>query len=146
MTTNAGVGETLRGLPWRRLAAFFFAAVATITISFFVGWSARGYKHLPTLLTARDGLERDFDSGINAQVREMFPAGSREDDLIRYLDAEGFVPEWHTRNDHNAGRFVHDGIFCRKIARVLWRANERGRLTNVSGGYASRCVTDPPVP
>jgi hypothetical protein len=66
----------------------------------------------------------------------MFPAGSKEDDLIDYLDAEGFVPEWRRRNGQNAGRFVHNGLLCRKI--VHWSVDDRGRLTNVSGGYAGR--------
>jgi hypothetical protein len=72
---------------------------------------------------------------------ELFPAGSSEDDLIDYLDAEGFVPEWPRRNGQNAGRFVHDGLICTKIVRVLWRSDDRGKLTNISGGYASSCLT-----
>lgn len=143
MKWSASAGATIKGLPWRRLAAFV-TAITTVTISFFVGWSARDYKRPPTLLATLHGLERDFDNGINAQIRQLFPAGSSEDDLIDYLDAEGFVPEWHTRNGQNAGRFVHDGMLCKRIARVLWRSDERGKLINVSGGYTSRCVTDPP--
>jgi hypothetical protein len=65
----------------------------------------------------------------DARIREMFPTGSKEDDPIDYLDAKGFVPEWRRLNGQNAGRFVHNGLLCRKIVRVLWRADDRGRLT-----------------
>jgi hypothetical protein len=146
MKRSVSVGATIKGLPWRRLAAIFVTAIAAVSISFFAGWSARDLKRLPALVRTLDGVERDFDSGLNARIRQLFPAGSSEDDLIGYLDAEGFVPEWRARNGPNAGRFVHDGMLCKKIARVLWRSDERGKLISVSGSYASRCATDPPQP
>jgi hypothetical protein len=146
MKRSVSVRATIKELPWRRLAGFLTAAITMVMISFFVGWSAHDFKRLPALVATLDGVERDFDSGLNARIRQLFPAGSSEDDLIGYLDAEGFVPEWRTRNGANAGRFVHDGMLCKKMARVLWRSDERGKLISVSGSYASRCATDPPEP
>jgi hypothetical protein len=136
----------MKGLHWKRIAALFIAAIATVVISFSVGWSARDHKRLPTILATLAGDEGSFDSGIRARIRQQFPVGSSEDDLIDYLEAEGFVPEWRWRNGQNAGRFVYDGIICKKIVRVLWRSDDRGMLTEVSGSYAKRCVSDPPDP
>lgn len=146
MDVRSGPAVAMRRLHWKWIAVLSLGAVTTAAISFFIGWSARDYKRLPTMLATLEGSEIGFDKGIDAQIRELFPAGSKEDDLIDYLEAEGFVPEWRRRNGQNAGRFVHDGLLCRKIVRVLWRADDRGRLTNVSGGYAGRCLSDPPEP
>jgi hypothetical protein len=145
MGVRSGLGEAMKGLHWKRVTVVSIGAITTVVLSFSVGRSARDYKPIPTILATLAGDEKGFNSGIDARVRELFPTGSSEDDLIDYLDAEGFVPDWPRRNGHNAGRFVHDGILCTKIVRVLWRSDDRGKLTNVGGGYESRCLTDPPA-
>jgi hypothetical protein len=146
MGVRSGLGEAMKGLHWKRVAIISIGAITTVALSFSAGRSARDYKTIPTILATLVGEEKGFNSGIDARIRELFPAGSSEDHLIDYLDAEGFVPEWPRRNGQNAGRFVHNGLLCTKIVRVLWRADDRGRLTNVSGGYAGRCLSDPPDP
>jgi hypothetical protein len=132
----------LKGIRWKLVIVWLGGAIALIAISFSLGRSAHGYKRLPTILATLAGSESGFDDGVNARIRELFPAGSREDELIDYLVAEGFEPEWPRRNVPNAGRYVHDGIICTKMVRILWQANERGALTDVSGRYASSCALD----
>jgi hypothetical protein len=145
MDVHSGPAVAMRWLHWKWIAVLSLGAVTTAVISFSVGRSTHDFKPLPTILATLAGDEKGFNRGIDEQIREQFPPGSNEDDLIDYLDAEGFVPEWPRRNGQNVGRFVHDGILCTKIVRVLWRSDDRGKLTNISGGYASRCVTDPPT-
>jgi hypothetical protein len=145
MDGRSGPAVAMRGLHWKWIAVLSLGALATAAISFAVGRSSHDFKPLPTILATLVGDEKGFNRGIDEQIREQFPPGSSKDDLIDYLDAEGFVPEWPRRNGQNAARFVHDGILCTKIVQVLWRSDDRGKLTNISGGYASRCVTDPPT-
>jgi hypothetical protein len=140
-----GLGEAVKGLQWKPIAVVLIGGIAAVAISFYAGWSARDHKRLPEILATLPGIEQGFGRIIDERLRGEFPVGSSEYDLVSYLDAEGFVPEWHRRSDQNAAVFVHDGILCTKTVRVLWRADRRGKLTNISGGYASHCVTDPPA-
>jgi hypothetical protein len=135
----------MRGLHWKWIAVLSLGALATAAISFAVGRSSHDFKPLPTILATLVETRKASTEELTSKSASGFPPGSSEDDLIDYLDAEGFVPEWPRRNGQNAGRFVHDGILCTKIVRVFWRSDDRGKLTNISGGYASRCVTDPPT-
>jgi hypothetical protein len=137
-----GLGEAITGLRWKPIAVVSIGGIAAVAISFYVSWSAR----IPEILATLPGIEQGFSRLIDERIHEHFPVGSREDDLVDYLDAEGFVPEWHRRNDQNAAVWLHVGLFCTKTVQVLWRANDRGQLTTISGGYASHCVFDQPAP
>ena len=109
----------------------------------YVFWRRKGDRPVP--FASRDcrdfarrggGISRELDD----RIRERFPFGTSEDKLIAYLASEQFVPEWRRRNDANSSSFVLDGLICKKIARVFWRADAASLLTEVGGAYESHCL------
>ncbi len=78
------------------------------------------------------------EAAVTANSTREF--GTSEDKLIDYLAGEQFMPQWRRGNDANSSSFVADGLICRKIARVLWRAGAAGVLTEVRGAYESHCL------
>ncbi len=81
-----------------------------------------------------------FSRELNSRFRQRFPVGSSEDKLLAYLVSANFVPDWRRRDDPNASVFVWNGLMCTLIARVHWRADAGGILTDVGGAYESQCL------
>jgi hypothetical protein len=107
--------------------------------SFTTGRMIGGFHKLPTIAATLPGDERNFSEELNAKIRETFPVGSNEDGLIRYLKAEGFKPDWRERNEPNVSSVTHEGLFCKKVVRVFWRADSEGLLTEINGSYEAWC-------
>jgi hypothetical protein len=108
--------------------------------SFGVGRVAGGFRSLPAIIATLPGGESGFSHEFDERIRARFPIGSSEDALIDYLAGEDFAPEWRRRDARNSGAFVSSGLVCKKIIRVLWRADASGVLRDVSGAYESRCL------
>ena len=99
-----------------------------------------GFRPLPEIVATLPGDESEFGREFDSRVRERFPIGSSEDKLLSFLVNEGFLPDWRSRDNPNASFFVQSGLICKKIARVLWRADATGILMDVHGSYESQCV------
>jgi hypothetical protein len=99
-----------------------------------------GFRNLPEIVATLPGDEAGFSHELDNRIRERFPVGTSEDKLIDTLASERFVPEWRRRNDANSSPFVADGLICKKIARVFWRADAVGVLTEAGGAYDSHCL------
>ena len=123
-----------------RRAAWPAITFLLMIASFAIGRSTGGFHSLPEIAATLPGDESEFSRKLDERIRQRFPAGAREQDLIAYLDRQGFVPEWRERDDPNAGVFLWSGLICKKTLRVLWRADETGALTEVSGAYESHCL------
>lgn len=108
--------------------------------SFFVGRTTGSLHTLPAIAATLPGDESEFSRELDTRIRQRFPIGSSEDQLIEYLASEKFTPEWRRRDESNASVFVRDGLLCRDIVRVSWRADASGILVDVSGAFESHCL------
>jgi hypothetical protein len=126
--------------PRLRLALWPLLTLVLMLISFVVGRSTGGLHMLPRIVATLPGEETEFSHEFDKRMRERFPVGADEDKLIAYLDAEKFLPEWRRRDDSNRSVFVWNGLLCKKIVRVSWRADATGLLTEVGGTYESQCL------
>ena len=105
--------------------------------SFFVGRTTGDLHTLPAIAATLPGDESEFSRELDARIHQRFPIGSSEDQLIEYLASEKFTPGWRRRDEPNASVFVRDGLLCRDIVRVSWRADASGILVDVSGAFES---------
>jgi hypothetical protein len=129
--------------PKRRILrmTIWIASVLILMIaSFITGRMTDGLHGLPAIAATLPGNESQFSGELNDRIRERFPIGTSEDSLIAYLAAENFAPEWRRRDEPNASTFVWNGLLCKKIIRIYWRADTSGALTDVNGSYESRCL------
>jgi hypothetical protein len=111
-----------------------------MSVAFGAGKISGRFRSLAAIVETLPGDEAGFSRELDARFRERFPIGTSEDKLIDYLASEHFVPEWRRRDDANSSAFVEDGLICEKIARVIWRADAAGVLTEVGGAYESHCL------
>ena len=83
------------------------------------------------------------DDKFSTRLRERFPIGSPEADLIRELWVEGFQPTSSLRAQHRealfdrVGDFLHD--ICHRSGYVYWSTDEAGHLTTISGNFFVDC-------
>ncbi len=124
----------MRRAIWPAVALIF------MSMSFGAGKATDRFRSLPAIVGTLPGEEEGFSRELDDRIRERFPFGTSEDKLIAYLASEQFVPEWRRRNDANSSPFVLDGLICKKIARVFWRADAASLLTEVGGAYESHCL------
>ena len=108
--------------------------------SFGAGRTTLGFRAMPEIVAILPGDESQFSRELDARLRQRFPAGTSEDKLLAYLVSANFVPDWRRRDEANGSLFVWNRLVCSRIARVHWRADARGVLTNVSGAYESQCL------
>ncbi len=111
-----------------------------MALSFAAGKMTLGYRALPEIVATLPEDESQFSRELDSRFRERFPVGSSEDKLLAYLVSANFVPDWRRRDEPNAGMFVWNGLVCSRIARVHWRADASGALTDVGGAYESQCL------
>jgi hypothetical protein len=116
------------------VAALLLAGLA------FVAGRGAGFRPLPEIVATLPNDESAFSQEFDDRLRQRFPIGSSEDKLLVFLASENFVPDWRRRDDPNASFFVQNGFICQKAARVFWRANAAGTLTEVRGSYESQCL------
>jgi hypothetical protein len=139
--SSSGSGVTV---PRRRALDRLVWPAATLglmLVSFEVGRHVSGgFNSLPAIARTLPGEESEFSRELNDRIRQRFPIGANEDDLIGYLDSEKFTPEWRRRDGPNASFYVRQGLICKQIIRILWRADAAGVLTDVSGSYQSQCL------
>jgi hypothetical protein len=134
---GAAVAPARRG--WGRIiwpAVTFGLMLASFGIGRYTG----GLNSLPTIARTLPGDESGFSRELNDRIRTLFPIGASEDKLIGYLGDEKFTPEWRRRDDPNASYYFRQGLLCNQIIRVVWRADSKGALTEVSGSYQSQCL------
>jgi hypothetical protein len=115
------------------------ATLVLMALSFGAGRMTLGARIMPEIVATLPGDESQFSRELDARLRERFPVGTAEDKLIGYLIGANFAPDWPQHDEH-ASQFTFNGLFCDRTARVLWRADAAGRLTNVSGSYESHCL------
>jgi hypothetical protein len=125
-------------LRWRRWA-WLALTFGLMCASFGIGRFTGRLNGLPAIARTLPGDESEFSRELNDRIREMFPIGTNEDILIKYLDEEDFKPEWRRRDDPNASYYFRQGLLCRQIIRVEWRADATGVLTALNGSYQSQC-------
>lgn len=124
----------MRNAAWPILTLILMAA------SFAIGRKTGAFHPLPAIAATLPGVEADFSQELDLRIRERFPVGSSEENLVGYLSDEGFVPQWPHREDGNEGVFTRNGLLCTDVVRVFWRADATGVLTDVGGAYESRCM------
>jgi hypothetical protein len=125
--------ELMHRLAWAA------AALILMALSFAAGRMTLGVRIMPEIVATLPGDESEFSHELDARLRERFPVGTSQDKLIGYLVGANFVPDW-PRHDGNASLFIFNGMLCDRTARVFWRADAAGSLTNVSGAYESHCL------
>ena len=122
-----------------RWALWSTSALLLATVSVAAGRFS-SFRPLPEIVATLPGDESDFSREFDGRVRERFPIGSSEDKLLVFLTNENFFPDWRRRDNANSSLFVQSGLICQKIARVFWRADAAGVLTDVRGTYESQCI------
>ncbi len=123
----------MRSLAWT--AATFIL----MGLSFGAGRMTLGARIMPEIVPTLPNDESQFSHEFDARVRDRFPIGTSQEKLIGYLVGANFVPDW-PQDGANASMFIFNGLICDRVARVLWRADALGALTNVSGSYESHCL------
>ena len=119
--------------------AWAAATLILLALSFAAGRMTLGVRIMPEIVATLPGDESQFSRELDARLRERFPIGSTQDKLIGYLVGANFVPDWPHRGD-NVSLFIFNGMLCDRTARVFWRADAAGILTNISGAYESHCL------
>jgi hypothetical protein len=122
-----------------RWALWSTSALLLATVSFAAGRFS-SFRPLPEIVATLPGDESDFSREFDGRIRERFPIGSSEDKLLAFLANDNFFPDWRRRDNPNSSFFVQSGLICQKIARVFWRADAAGVLTDVRGTYESQCI------
>lgn len=108
-------------------------------LAFGAGRISAGFRVLPAIVATLPGEERDFSRELDVRIRQRFPIGTSEDALVDTLASQGFTPEWRRGDKANAASFVWDGLLCSEIARVVWRADAAGAITDLHAEYESHC-------
>jgi hypothetical protein len=121
------------------LLAWAAATLILMALSFAAGRMTLGVRIMPEIVATLPGDESEFSRELDARLRERFPLGTSQDKLIGYLVGANFIPDW-PRHDGNASLFIFNGMLCDRTARVFWRADAAGSLTNVGGAYESHCL------
>jgi hypothetical protein len=121
------------------LLAWAAATLILMALSFAAGRMTLGVRIMPEIVATLPGDESEFSRELDARLRERFPLGTSQDKLIGYLVGANFIPDW-PRPDGNASLFIFNGMLCDRTARVFWRADAAGSLTNVGGAYESHCL------
>jgi hypothetical protein len=111
-----------------------------MVLSFAAGRVTDGFRNLPNIAATLPGDESEFSRELNDRVHERFSVGTSEENLIDALASEGFAPEWRRRDNPNVSSFVRNGLICKKIVRVSWRADSSGILIELNGAYESQCL------
>ena len=128
--------------PARRIlrgAILPIAILGLMLASFAAGRLHIGIRSLPFVVANLPGDESEYSRELDSRIRERFPVGTSDDKLLGFLADEGFAPEWRRRDDPNAAFFLHQGMLCGQMVRILWRADATGILTEVHGKYESSC-------
>jgi hypothetical protein len=107
--------------------------------SFAAGRLTVNSNRLPAIVATLPGDESEFSHELDDRIRERFPVGASEDKLLEFLADQKFTPEWRRRDGPNEAVFLHQGLLCRQMVRILWRADATGILTEVHGKYQSSC-------
>jgi hypothetical protein len=125
--------ERMHRLAWAA------ATLLLMVLSFATGRMALGVRIMPEIVATLPGDESQFSRELDARLRERFPIGTSQDKLVGYLVGANFVPDW-PQHGENASEFIFNGLMCDRVARVLWRADATGSLTQVGGSYESHCL------
>jgi hypothetical protein len=120
--------------------AWWAVALLVGIFGFAAGRMTSRIHPLPALAATLPGDESEFNHEIDERVHELFPPGTSDEKLIAFLSAQGFTPDWRTKDSANAATFVWTGLFCTKTVRVVWRADSNGALTERTGSYQTQCV------
>ena len=81
---------------------------------------------------------KEFDQ----RVKQQFPVGSSEQDMVAELRREGFA-EFGSGSERFPKWARWDGpgqIVCRKELSVIWRSGSDGRIAEISGQYDNICL------
>ena len=119
--------------------AWAAATLVLAAVAFAAGRMTLGVRIMPEIVAILPGDESEFSQELSTRLRERFPIGTSQDKLIGYLVGANFAPDW-PRPDGNASVFNFNGMLCDRTARVFWRADAAGILTNISGAYESHCL------
>ena len=129
--------------PSRRIlgkAIWSIVVLGLMGASYAMGRVTIGSQGLPEIAATLPGDESDFARELDQRVRERFPIGTDEDQLLYYLRTQNFTPDWRRRDDPNTAYFRHQGLICEQTVRLNWRADASGKLTAVGGDYESHCI------
>jgi len=74
------------------------------------------------------------------KVRDTFPVGSSEDDLIRELSKQGFQPQWRRKDGDNVASAERGKLICRESWNVSWRSDQSGKITKIQGHSRLSCL------
>jgi len=84
-------------------------------------------------------LDNEAGARFTTYLLQQFPIGSSEMDLIDELWRDGFAPGGYDGKGRDEATFIDYGI-CRLDSQVSWDADQKGRLTKVSGWAAYTCL------
>ena len=137
-SSAASVADLSARLARRGRLGWLILGIALGLLASGIVWLSRlEATHLPPLVQDPNGDSAVRGEALSRRLRERFPVGSPEADLIRELWLEGFAPtaEWRgPRRQVDFDTFREPGFnICRTTAIVSWEADATGRLTDVAG-------------
>lgn len=106
-------------------------------------WRFGGAPPLPTLLQGlTDAHDAASQQAFIRRLREKFPLGAPETDLIQELHNEGFKLKTDPRAAQRTASYDRAaGLqdICRRGGNVRWSVDEAGKLSDISGGIYVYC-------
>ena len=122
------------------------SAIVVIAVALALGggawFIAMAAPPIPVLLQAPPKGESPQPDWFAQRLKERFPAGASEADLLRELWLERFLPRTNRRAERRTAGFeAQKDAFrkCRLVANVSWTADDKGLLTGIEGDYSDIC-------
>ena len=110
-----------------------------VALAFGAGRMTLGLRTMPEIVATLPGDKSEFSRELDARLRERFPAGNEPGQADWLPRQANLLPDWPQRGA-NVERIHFERLDLHKIVRVLWRADEAGSLTSVSGAYEGHCL------
>ena len=136
-------------------AVLTVTAAGALWIGSFV-WDSYRFPSRSPIAANLPGVYQLASVEFRKRIRERFPIGSQEADMIRELRSQGFIepeprtePVWWDREDNALSQgtiptrymtLQKPGLPCRLVWNVVWQTAEGGALSAIYAEYHGVCM------
>jgi len=125
------------------MRAVWFVLSAAAALAVLAGGTGIAQTTSPSERHELPALAKDLPSDVEAadsvfesRIRNRFPAGTPEQEVVQTLAGQGFsiAPEG------NVATFEDSNVVCRLIWRVSWQTDAERKLTWIDAVYGGLCL------